>query len=99
MRIEVTNKRLVIQVADKIVITDIDICQRIYPATVKFTEIEAAVEVDTDASMVMLDFGGCERDGYYDGEADIPAAKRQLALEVADMLKRDGVVVTERPIE
>jgi hypothetical protein len=97
MSVEVTSKRLVAHVGDCLVITNIDICQIAVPAKVAFDDILAAVEVDHDAGMVAVDFEGYEHDGFYDGNDDIPAAKRQLALEVADMLQADGVAVVGRP--
>jgi hypothetical protein len=93
MSVTVTNKRIVEQVADKLIVTDIDITQRVLPATVTFDEIVADVEVNREAGTVTVNFEGYESDGFYDGEADIPVAKRDVAEAVASMLEGDGVVV------
>jgi len=55
------------------------------------------VEVTTLMGMVDIEFEGYESSLRYDGEADIPAAARQLALEIADLLEGDGVIVIGRP--
>ena len=47
--------------------------------------------------MLDIEFEGYESTLHYDGEADIPAATRSLASEIADLLEGDGVIVTGRP--
>jgi hypothetical protein len=97
MSVEVTNKRLFTQIGDQVIVTDIDICQRVLPARVDFEGIEQVVEVNTSMGMLDIEFEGYESTLHYDGEADIPAATRSLASEIADLLEGDGVIVTGRP--
>lgn len=99
MSFEVTSKRLTAHIGDKIVVTDIDICQRVLPATVAFNELQAYLDVDRDTGVVSVEFEGYENDGFYDGEDDLPAAKELILKELADMLEGDGVIVTGRPAE
>jgi len=96
MSVEVTNKRLFTQIGDQVIVTDIDICQRVLPARVDFKGIEQVV-VNTSMGMLDIEFEGYESTLHYDGEADIPAATRLLASEIADLLEGDGVIVTGRP--
>jgi len=97
MSLETTSKRLFTQIGDRVVVTDINICQRILPAKVDFKGIEQVVEVDELYGRVTVEFEGYESEVVYDGASDIPAAKRQVALCIADMLEDDGVIVTGRP--
>jgi hypothetical protein len=99
MSVTITTKRLFDHVGDHVVITDIDITQRIVPATVMFDDLLAEIEVDAGAWMVSIVYEGYETDGIYDGPEDVEAAKVQLAKEVADLLEADGIIVTGRPAE
>lgn len=99
MSTEITSKRLFTQLGDKVIVTDTDICQRILPATVDFKGIEQVVQVDEDAGVVALDFEGYASDGFFEPGDDIVEARRLVALEVADMLEGDGVIVVGRPAE
>jgi len=105
MSVEHSFKHFVARVGDKLVVTDIDthnveiVRQCVYSATVAFADLEAAVVVRKDMKRVTLDFEGCETDGFYDDEDDIPDARRRVALEAADMLEADGVIVMGRPVE
>jgi hypothetical protein len=57
MSTEVTLKRLFTQVGDKVIVTDIDICQRVLPANVEFMGIEQVVQVDEAIGEVTLNGG------------------------------------------
>lgn len=92
-----TTKRYTIRVGDQLVITDIDITQRVLPARVQFATILAAVTVEDNE--VCIDFEGYEDSGWFDYNDEVAEAKLVLAQEVADMLEVDGVIVEGRPVE
>ena len=101
MNVETTSKRLIVHVGDKVIVIDINICQRVLPAIVEFKGIEQVVKVDESQGIVSVDLPlpGYEEDYYtfFEPGADFIAIKREVALEVADSLSDDGVTVIGRP--
>jgi len=98
---ETISKRLFTRVGDKVVVTDIEISQRVLPAIVDFKGILQVVVVDEKAGIVSVDLAlpGYEEDyhTFFEPGADLVRIKREVALEVADALNDDGVIVTGRP--
>jgi len=101
MNVETTSKRLFAHVGDKVIVTDINICQRVLPAVVEFKGILQVVKVDESQGIVSVDLPlpGYEEDYYtfFEPGADLIKIKHEVALEVADALNDDGVIVTGRP--
>lgn len=89
-------KRHTERVGTKLVITDIEITQRVVPAEVDFNDMLAAVQVKTDGTVVYLEFAGYETDGDLDPGDDIDESRLLLANEIADFMEFDGIKVLNR---
>jgi len=89
------NKRHLERIGDKLVITDIEITQRVVPAEVDFNDLLAAVQIKTDKTAAYLEFAGYETDGDLEsGEEE--EGRLLLANEVADCMEFDGIKVLNR---
>ncbi len=93
--VEVTSKRLTARIGDKVVVTDIDICQRLLPAEIDFKGILQVVKVE--GNWASVEFEGYETDRYAEPEEDVEEVKLAVAAEIADMLEGDGATVIGRP--
>lgn len=90
------NKRHLERIGDKLVITDIEITQRVVPAEVDFNDLLAAVQVKTDKTAAYLEFAGYETDGDLDPGDSVDEGRLLLANEVADFMEFDGIKVLNR---
>jgi hypothetical protein len=88
-----TKTRIVDQVGDKIVVTDI--VQRILPANVLFDDLVAAVVSNYGDRQVHLEFEGFTGWAFVPKEAIWRDARIALAHEIARKLEGDGVIVSE----
>lgn len=90
------TKRHTERVGDKLVITDVEVTQRIVPAEVDFNNLLAAVQFKTDGSAAYLEFAGYETDGDLDPGDDREEGRLLLANEIADFMEFDGIKVLNR---
>lgn len=90
------NKRHLERVGDKLVITDVEITQRVVPAEVDFADLLRAVQIKTDKSAGYIEFAGYESDGDIEAGDDVEEARLLLANEIADFMEFDGIKVLNR---
>jgi hypothetical protein len=88
-----TKTRIVDQVGDKIVVTDI--VQRVLPANVIFDDLVAAVVSNYGDRQVHLEYEGFSAWAFVPEGAIWRDARIALTHEVAAKLEEDGVIVSE----
>ena len=84
------------RVGDQVVVTDIEVTQKIVPAVVKFEDILAAAVYDVESNVVSIDFEGY--DTYMLRRGNLSAVKAAAAREVAEALEDDGVEISREPV-
>ncbi len=89
------NKRHLERVGDRLVITDVEITQRVVPAEVDFDDLLKAVQINTDKNAGYIEFAGYESDGDIEDD-DVEEARLLLANEIADFMESDGIKVLNR---
>jgi len=90
------NKRHLERVGDKLVITDVEITQRVVSAEVDFADLLRAVQINADRSAGYIEFAGYESDGDIESGDDVEEARLLLANEIADFMESDGIKVLNR---
>ena len=96
MSVQRNYQSLVEQVGDNVVVTDIEITQKIVPAVVWFEDILASAVYDGESNVVSIDFEGY--DTYLLRCGDLAAVKLAAAREVAELLENDGVEISHTPV-
>ena len=93
----VTTKtsRLVANNCGKIIITDVEVRQRIIDECVKFDDILVATSKTLVLGKVHADYDGYKGEAHAPptGERSLLDARRRAALQVAAQLARDGVCI------
>jgi len=90
------NKRHLERIGDKLVITDVEITQRVVPAEVDFDDLLKAVQINADKSASYIEFAGYESDGDIEIGDDVGETCLLVANVIADSMEFDGIKVLNR---